>query len=417
MIQLPDQLTAEAGRPHTWPAGLAALLATLLVSPFLLAGCGGPEQVPAPQSQPVRRDLAADVFARLQDALADRDAKAAAALGDDRGSPLLGDVAANAEALDVRDVSFRMIDEDPVLTATLPRGQWAAAVEATWRFDGFDRAPARAEVTMILAQEGERIRLHAIGGGARPVPLWLAGPLEVRRTADTLVLVAGPAANADRYAQLARRAVPAVEAVVGGHPRVVVEVPAGPADLDRTLGARTGDYAAIAAVTTFVGSDRADLAPVHVFVNPEVFGALKSAGAQLVMTHELTHVATDAVHSKAPQWLLEGYADHVALHGTDLPVSMTAGQIIRRVRRDGVPKALPGADEFDTRATHLGAWYEAAWRAAEVLARAGTEEQLLTFYRRASGGEPVDATLRELYGFDETELIRRWQQDLEQIAR
>jgi hypothetical protein len=211
--------------------------------------------------------------------------------------------------------------------------------------------------------------------------------------------------------------VPAAGAVVGGRPRVVVEVPAGPADLDRTLGAQTGDYAAIAAVTTFVGSGRDDRAPVHVFVNPEVFGALKPAGAQLVMTHELTHVATDAVHSQAPQWLLEGYADHVALHGTDLRVSTTAGQIIRRVRRDGAPKALPGAAEFDTRATHLGAWYEAAWRAVEVLARAGSEEQLLAFYRRASEGEQVEATLREIYGFDEAELTRRWRQDLEQIAR
>ena len=338
-------------------------------------------------------------------------------MGDGSGRPLLEGVAANAAALDVRDVTFRMIDEDPALTATLPRGQWAAAVQATWRFDGFDDEPARAEISVVLAQDGDRVRVHAIGGGERPVPLWLTGALEVRRTADTLVLAAGSAATADRYAGLARSAVPAVKAVVGGHPRVVVEVPASPAALDQALGAQEGEYAAIAAVTTFPGTGRGASAPVHVFVNPEVFGALKAAGAQLVMTHELTHVATDAVHSKAPQWLLEGYADHVALHGSRLPVSMTAGQIIRQVRRDGAPKSLPGAAEFDTRATHLGAWYEAAWRAVEVLGRSGSEEQLLTFYSRISHGDAVDATLRELYGFGEAELTRRWQQDLEQIAR
>jgi hypothetical protein len=193
-------------------------------------------------------------------------------------------------------------------------------------------------------------------------------------------------------------------------------VPASAAGLDRTLGTQAGEYSAIAAVTTFVGAGKAERAPVHVFVNPEVFGALKPAGAQLVMTHELTHVATDAVHSKAPQWLLEGYADHVALHGTRLPVSTTAGQIIAQVRREGAPKALPGPAEFNTRATHLGAWYEAAWRAVEVLADARGEATLLHLYGRTAQGESVDKVLRALYGFGEEELTRRWQDDLRRIA-
>jgi hypothetical protein len=361
-----------------------------------------------------RRDLAVAVLAEVQRAITDRDAAALAAVGDDTGHDVLEGVAANAAALDVRDVSLRLVDEDPALTATLPHGQWAAAVQATWRFSGFDRTPAHAEITAVLSQEGGHVRVHGFGGGERAVPLWLTGPLQVRSTADTLVLAAGSAATADHYARLARRAVPAVGAVVGGRPRVVVEVPT---DIDRTLGTQAGEYSAIAAVTTFVGAGKAERAPVHVFVNPEVFGALKPAGAQLVMTHELTHVATDAVHSKAPQWLLEGYADHVALHGTRLPVSTTAGQIIAQVRREGAPKALPGPAEFNTRATHLGAWYEAAWRAVEVLADARGEATLLHLYGRTAQGESVDKVLRELYGFGEEELTRRWRHDLESIAR
>jgi hypothetical protein len=326
-------------------------------------------------------------------------------------------VAANADALDVQDLSFRLVDEDPVLTATLPRGQWAAAVQASWRFGGFDRKPVETEVSVVFAQHDNQVRIQGIGGGERPIPLWLTGRLQVRRTHNTLVLTSRTAATADRYAGLARRAVPQVAAVVGETPQLVVEVPADAADLDQTLGATPGYYASIAAVTTFAGTANGAHAPVHVFVNPDLFGALAPAGAQLVMTHEVTHVATDAVHAQSPQWLLEGYADHVALHGTKLPVSETASQIIRRVRRDGAPKALPGPAEFDTHATHLGAWYEAAWRATEVLAATRDEATLLALYRRTARGDSVEASLRQLYGFGEEELTRRWRQDLENIAR
>ena len=38
-----------------------------------------------------------------------------------------------------------------------------------------------------------------------------------------------------------------------------------------------------------------------------------------------------------PLWLLEGFADYVALRDVDLPIATTAGQIIEQVRRDGPP--------------------------------------------------------------------------------
>jgi hypothetical protein len=156
---------------------------------------------------------------------------------------------------------------------------------------------------------------------------------------------------------------------------------------------------------------------VHVFVNPTVFDALKPDGAQVVMSHEATHVATDAVRARTPLWLLEGFADYVALRDVDLPLAVTAGQIIAQVRKDGPPDALPGPAEFDTRTTHLGAAYEAAWLAARLLAATGGESALVRLYRRASQGESVDTVLRELFGFSEKEFTRRWRTELETIAR
>ena len=70
--------------------------------------------------------------------------------------------------------------------------------------------------------------------------------------------------------------------------------------------------------TTADGSGSED-APVHVFVNPDVTRGLKGAGAQVVMSHEITHVATDAATSPVDPWLLEGFADYVALRDVPLP--------------------------------------------------------------------------------------------------
>ena len=37
------------------------------------------------------------------------------------------------------------------------------------------------------------------------------------------------------------------------------------------------------------------------------------------MSHEAVHVATEAARSTMPLWLLEGFADYVALRDVDLP--------------------------------------------------------------------------------------------------
>ena len=90
----------------------------------------------------------------------------------------------------------------------------------------------------------------------------------------------------------------------------------------------------------------------------------------------------------SPLWLLEGFADYVALRDVDLPLSTTAGQIIRQVRRDGVAGPLPGPDEFDTGATHLGATYESAWLACVLLAESGGEQALVELYDDVAVGRP-----------------------------
>ena len=67
-----------------------------------------------------------------------------------------------------------------------PAGRWQAAVDMTWRFDGFDEVPVHEEVLVgfEIEQSDDGPASPSFGGGDRRSPVWLSGPLEVRRSAD-----------------------------------------------------------------------------------------------------------------------------------------------------------------------------------------------------------------------------------------
>ena len=125
---------------------------------------------------------------------------------------------------------------------------------------------------------------------------------------------------------------------------------------------------------------------MRVFVNPTVFGRLKERGAQVVMSHETTHVATDAPFATMPTWLLEGFADFVALDDAGVPVDLAAGQILARIRKEGLPDGLPSTQELDPTANGLGATYEEAWLACRFLAQEYGTAALVRFYRTVNDG-------------------------------
>ncbi len=374
----------------------------------------------APQAEPAAAAVALQDLGR---ALTEGDAGAAAALapaGDSDAEDLLAAVAGNAEALGIQP-RLRYVDETGGVGAD---GRWSAAVDLTWRYaDDSGTEPARAEVTVDFAPvDGGGVAVAGFGGAdTGRLPVWLSGPVVVREGPGVLVVAAGDGttvrAEALRYLRLSETAVRVVRRVLPGwHARLVVEVPSSEAGVDRAIDAEPGHSAAIAAVTAPVDGSTTGDSPVHVFVNPEVFDMLRPTGAQVVLSHEAAHVATDAARSTVPPWLLEGFADYVALRDVDLPVTTSAAQIIRQVRRDGVPDALPGAAEFDTATTHLGATYESAWLACVLLAERGGERGLVGLYDDVDAGRPLGATLQRRFGLSETALTRLWQRRLADLA-
>jgi hypothetical protein len=408
--------SGKAGRPRWWGAGLAAFLCLCVGAVAWLALKPDTYVASRPHhaQASARPDLAAATLDDLEQAVSGHDAAAAQALGaDERAGALLRGVVANAGALDVSDFSARYVDESG---AVAPNGRWTAAVDLTWRFDGYDAAPAHAEVAVGFASSDGTARITGIGGGDQRSPLWLTEPVHVQARSGVLTL--GPDAGAvQRYAALANRALTVVGRVVRGWAGpLVVEVPQSEAALDAALGADPGTYAGVAAVTASVDGSTATDAPVHVFVNPEVMGTLDTQGAQIVISHEATHEATKAPsNTHRPIWLTEGFADYVALRDVHLPITTTAGQIIAQVRKSGPPDHLPGPSDFDSHSSRFGAEYEAAWLVCRVVAGHAGERGLVELYDRGAG-ERLDTVLRDVLGVDTQGLTRLWQHRLSDLA-
>ena len=308
------------------------LLVVMLVLALVAGGCSDDENLKPPRASAdhtgQRADEAQHTLDQLVGALKARSTGSAEALATPGARDLLASVAANARSLDVRDLSVRYVDDGAPLTSTqrsaFGSSAWIGTVELQYAFGQVDTTPSRVETTVVFAPGGDGARIASFGGADERTPLWLVDRLSVVRQGKTLVAVAGDSAG--RYPRLASRAVAQVRRTLPGwHGDLVVEVPRSRAQLEAALLAQAGEYDDIAAVTTTEDGSLASGAPVRVFVNPDVFAKLADRGAQVVMSHESTHVATGATFVNMPTWLLEGFADYVALNHAGVPVSLAAG--------------------------------------------------------------------------------------------
>ena len=398
------------------------MAATLAVVVVVVVVQRGDRHDVDPRTPDAARASPADAATALAAFVAGVDARDGAALsrlaadGAPDAAELMSGVAVNATSVDLRAVTARYVDQVGTVAAD---GSWSAVTEVAWQVDG-DSAPSQAQVVVSFAPDGDGLGIAGFGGDDSAergrVPLWLRGELSVARSRGVLVMVDGAQSEADEVAARVRRGIDVVRRVLPAwRAPVVVEVPASAADLDETLGADPGTYKAISAVTATAGSGTDAEAPVHVFVNPTVTDRLRRAGAQVVMSHELVHVATDAARSGAEPWLVEGFADYVALRDTDLPDSTTLGRAIADARRDGVPDDLPGAADFDTRAVGLQARYEEAWLACRIIAERLGERRLVAMYDAAGSGTPVASALARR-GLPMDEFVALWRARLKRVA-
>ena len=347
---------------------------------------------------------------------------ALAAPGDPLAARELAVLRGNVHRLGLTGLSFSYVheaSERPTRDRRRPFGgrAWVGDVDMTWRIRGFDTDASHMEVGLTFVQTPRGAAfVTARQRFGRATPLWLLEPLRARRTDRSLVMTT-PRNRPATVSRLADRAVVDVRKVLSGwRGRLVVEVADNERQLGRALGTEPGAYSEIAAVTTTADGSGSPEAPVHIFVNPRVFDPLGPRGSQIVMSHEAAHVATGAAFSSMPAWLLEGFADFVALDGVDLPVTVTASQILARVRSVGPPAHLPGRSEFDAHNKALGASYESAWLACRLLGQRYGEARLISFYRAVDRSGSTARPFRTLLHTNERAFTRSWRGYLRRLA-
>jgi hypothetical protein len=188
------------------------------------------------------------------------------------------------------------------------------------------------------------------------------------------------------------------------------------AQMAELVGQKVSDVRQIAAVTTRLDGEGNASAGSVVVLNPAVFSTMDRRAAQIVLTHEATHLLTKAVGTRAETWVVEGFADFVALHDDSASLSLSAGQILAEVKAGDGPKHLPTASDFSATRHGLGAVYESAWMIFRMLAATYGDARVETFYTRVLGGAPLDHALKSSFGLTNAQLTTDWRSYLAKSA-
>jgi hypothetical protein len=306
-------------------------------------------------------------------------------------------------------------------------GWWAPAVTLTYRITGYDVAPTIEPQRLTFVPRGQSWFIAADDdfaevGRDTTRGLWDSGRVVVVRGRSCIVL-GHPSSRSlmRRVATSLDAAIPRVSSVWGSGwgERVVALVPSTQAELTRIVGGN-GDYSQIAAVATAEPKNaQSGYNPVgdRIVINPPTFAKLGSLGRRVVLTHEVTHVATRVASGpEAPGWLVEGFADYVGYRGVRVPYSASAAELRSAVRRGRVPSALPADKDFDGNNKDLARVYEEAWLAVTLLAEQHGRDGLLRFYRQVgranAGPTAVDDAFRDLWGTSLATFTAQWRRDL-----
>lgn len=257
--------------------------------------------------------------------------------------------------------------------------RWSPPVVLAVALDGLDGAPVEVDQPLGFVRRDGRWYVAEDAGRQ----LWDTGPVAVVRGRQSLVL--GRPAVLPVLRQVAAQTDTAVDRVraswgPGWSQRVVVLVPGDAAGLaDLVPGGRLDGLAAVTLPDQRGSAGR-------VVLDPVALGRLSEVGRQVVLTHEVVHVATaDATGPGVPRWLAEGYADAVALRDSGLPVARAAVELAEDVRAGRLPAGLPEDDHFAAGAPGLGAAYGQAWLAVRMMTTMYGEERVRALYRDLGG--------------------------------
>lgn len=289
-------------------------------------------------------------------------------------------------------------------------GTAAVIVRVTLRYAlrGVDRIPTHHELWWTFVRHDGDVVLAADNGLAQAGGVswrgpWDFGPLIVRRGAHSLIL--GHEQSADAMAGIeatVEAAVPAVTAVWGPDwvQDVAVIVPASDAELLAQSGESSDASLSVAAAAVSDGQDPVSgtVYGQRLIVNAAALAQLSPVGRQIVIRHEITHIAAaPETSATSPTWLVEGFADFVGNLGSGQPVTTTASELAAEVRHGHLPTALPTPDQFSTAGQSAQA-YEGAWLACRLIAQRAGQAGLVRFYKLVGASpEASDAAVEAAF--------------------
>lgn len=303
---------------------------------------------------------------------------------------------------------------------------WSPAnLSLDYRLRGFDRRATSLPQFPTFVHRASGWYLTSFNdfrarGRRSSTDLWDFGPVVVVRSQRVLVL--GHPQSQSLLPSIAAQVasdIPRVSAVWTHHwsQRAVVLVPATQRELGRVVD-DFGDLDKIAAVATAevqLGSSRPDPVGDRIGINPANWAKLSPLGQRIVLTHELTHVATRAVTSRSiPTWLAEGFADYVGYLGSGVPTAFVAQDLASAVRAGRAPRQLPHTSEFNGASAQLSDAYEGAWLACRLIAERWGQAALVRFYSAVGRSEltnsaaAVDDAMRRVLHISTATFVQRW---------
>ena len=428
------QVGAGGGRAGRVVAVLAATVAVALAAIIVLrpgipadppAGSAAPRR-PAATVPPDPGGEAVRLLARRAAAIVHRDRAAFLATVDRRRAAYYRSQASlftRLRTVPFAAFSYRLTDAGDLATQRLrrryaPDRVYLPRVEARYRFRGQDASPvlARYFYTFVLTRSGWRIGGQ---GDARPagrddVEIWDAGPVRTMRTARTLVVHhPGDEPLAGRLLQVAERAYGQVAAAWSARweRKVVILVPHDEAEAERLVGARDLRQVAAVAASSVESGPVERVLGNRIVVNPSNVAAYNTLNLQILLTHEMTHVATRELGDGVPLLLVEGFADYAALRPLSFPLAVTRPALAGRVRAGRFDGTLPADRDF--RGATAAVAYDEASSFCLWAAQTFGERRLRELYRAFAGSSPpsgaeLDRGFRRVLGVSRRAAEARW---------
>jgi hypothetical protein len=293
-----------------------------------------------------------------------------------------------------------------------------AQVQARYRFKGQDASPvlARDSYTFALTRSVWRIAGPGDAGQRRrdDTEIWDGGPVRTAGSPRTLIVHhPGDEALARRLLRVADRAYAQVDAAWTGRweRKAVILVPKNEEEAEELVGASDlSRVAAVASSSVESGATERVLGN-RIVVNTDNMERYNDLNLQVLITHEMTHVATRALGDGVPLLLVEGFADWAALKPLGYPFAVTRPNLARRVRAGGFDGRLPDDGEF--RGPDAAVAYDEGSAFCLWVADTYGATRLQALYRQFKGSDPpspaeFDRGFRRVLHLTRRQAERRW---------